>query len=454
MSMALSMHGSVACPQPGIRSPHTSESNWTSTSTSMLITKAQRRTLEAFGEGQLPTFIITVLVANHSRVIDFFNFANADADFAITPNELSDALLSILKLELTQGDVDQLFEVVDSNHDGVIELKELTKALKDAIPPEVKDQRQPSPTVRRKPKSRSTFGAQASSKRRTAPAFGFGAATRDCAKKIFVSQQHTALATDAIVRSPGPATYNLPPSVGGKQPSGAKPDPPVWGFAKSPARMQSTKEGSNSPSPAHYKVAATVGRIQPLSHCRSEPLFGFGSADRQQVKKVFISQSHQRTDMYGIASPGPHANYKVNSSIGGRQPLARNASLPSFSFASKARPLLTSKAVSPGPHARGTLPQSIGPQPESMKPRASTPTFGAGTRDLANKLYVSQEHTMLSCHGTQSPNKWYDSTSALGKQVSSKLPSRPRSAFSTASRWGAYEREMARNSTPGPGAYD
>lgn len=65
--------------------------------------------------------------------------------------------------------------------------------------------------------------------KKTAPAYGFGSATRDQANKLFVSQAHTILATGGR-DSPGPAQYNLPPSVGGKQPDGKKPDPPVWGF--------------------------------------------------------------------------------------------------------------------------------------------------------------------------------------------------------------------------------
>ena len=60
----------------------------------------------------------------------------------------------------------------------------------------------------------STFGAQKSSSRRTAPAFGFGAATREVANKVFVSQEHTSLAT-AGMHSPGPAKYVKPPSIGG-----------------------------------------------------------------------------------------------------------------------------------------------------------------------------------------------------------------------------------------------
>ena len=42
----------------------------------------------------------------------------------------------------------------------------------------------------------------------------------------------------------------------------------------------------------------------------------------------------------------------------------------------------------------------------------------------------------------------------FGKQVKSTVKTRPSSAFAKASRWGEYERALARQYTPGPGAYD
>ena len=61
-----------------------------------------------------------------------------------------------------------------------------------------------------------TFGAQPSSIKKSAPAYGFGAATRSVAQKVFVSQAHT-IKIAAGTGSPGPAQYTLPPSVGGHQ---------------------------------------------------------------------------------------------------------------------------------------------------------------------------------------------------------------------------------------------
>ena len=129
-------------------------------------------------------------------------------------------------------------------------------------------------------------------------------------------------------------------------------------------------------------------------------------------------------------------------------------------------------------YAKYQLPQAFGPQPDSKKSRAATPGFGASTRDQRSKVFISLEHGK-DAYGTQSTNKWYNLPSAVGKQVrhlprspcdlptrmyltsqlfgkqvSSRMDTRPRSAFSRSSRWAAYEAELRRNTVPGPGSYD
>ena len=42
---------------------------------------------------------------------------------------------------------------------------------------------------------------------------------------------------------------------------------------------------------------------------------------------------------------------------------------------------------------------------------------------------------------------------SVGKQIHSKTATASSAAFSKASRWASYERELKKNSTPGPGAY-
>ena len=58
------------------------------------------------------------------------------------------------------------------------------------------------------------YSKQSIAVKKQAPRYGFGSATRDQANKLFVSQEHTILATGGK-DSPGPAQYILPASVGG-----------------------------------------------------------------------------------------------------------------------------------------------------------------------------------------------------------------------------------------------
>lgn len=100
--------------------------------------------------------------------------------------------------------------------------------------------------------TRTTFGEQPLATRQSAPSFGFGTASREVASKVFVSQQHTTLAT-AGKGSPGPhAPYAVPASIGGKHPDGRRRDAPSYGFG-------SSKRGGNIrdpgiPGPAAYNT--------------------------------------------------------------------------------------------------------------------------------------------------------------------------------------------------------
>merc|ERR1712185_473085 len=89
--------------------------------------------------------------------------------------------------------------------------------------------------------TRSTFGAQPMSRRRTSPQFGFGSSTREHQDKVFISQEHAALNT-AVPRSPGPATY-VPRASIGPQVNAQMKSSPLWGFGNS-QRFELTKSGN------------------------------------------------------------------------------------------------------------------------------------------------------------------------------------------------------------------
>ena len=74
--------------------------------------------------------------------------------------------------------------------------------------------------------TKSTFGDQTTSRRRSAPSYGFGSGTRAGQEKIFVSQEHARLQGNPS--SPGPQ-YNLKSAVGAQVDSANK-SAPQWAF--------------------------------------------------------------------------------------------------------------------------------------------------------------------------------------------------------------------------------
>lgn len=298
--------------------------------------------------------------------------------------------------------------------------------------------------------SRTTFGDQPSSVKPSAPKYGFGAASRGTAQKVFVSQEHTALAT-AGMHSPGPAVYLLPPSVGGTQPDGRRANPPSWGFGT--ANRFRPMSAPAVPGPGHYPMPPGAAGAQTNSRYSTQPIFGFGSAERKHVRKVFISHNHQKVDMYGLDTPGPAYKVDLPSSIGGTQPESKTETKPSWKFSSAARAPVEAGKASPGPAAY-SLPDSVGPQPDSKKPRAGTPGFGSGSRDKRSLVYLGPSHDKgMYGRGSPGPAASYQLNSSVGKQVYSKTASSPMAAFSQSNRWASYERELKKNTTPGPGAY-
>lgn len=302
----------------------------------------------------------------------------------------------------------------------------------------------------------STFGSQMSSRRRSAPSFGFGVATREVANKVFISQEHTALAT-AGLHSPGPAVYMLPNSVGGKQPDGRRIDPPSYGMGKS-SRFMTENIATRTPGPGAYGGLGSSMGPQVGGRYKTQPIAGFGTAERKHVRKVFISKEHQKTDNYGMDSPGP-------ATIGlppttGRQVETKMRTNPSWVFSSSGRDdpftkmQLKEGAKTPGP-ANYSHVDSVGRQVDSKMVQA--PMAGFGTSKVADqyKLFLSTEHEKMHFGKTgPGPAAKYTIGASVGPQQQSKDASQPRWGFSQADRWHSYNKELKSNTTPGPGAYD
>ena len=90
--------------------------------------------------------------------------------------------------------------------------------------------------------------------------------------------------------------------------------------------------------------------------------------------------------------------------------------------------------------------------PQTLSHRQSGPSFGFGasTRDVRAKIFISQAHNATES-GSASPGPAvYGLGSMCGKQVDGRKKSQPRWMFGTAER---FKFEKRQNSSPGPGAY-
>ena len=97
-----------------------------------LISETQRDAMVEGGVGAIPTALKDVLKANHARVLDFFRSVDVNFDGCISKGEMGYALHS-LGIYATPKDVAQLFDALDPDGNGVIELNELQAALRDGV---------------------------------------------------------------------------------------------------------------------------------------------------------------------------------------------------------------------------------------------------------------------------------------------------------------------------------
>ena len=126
-------------------------------------------------------------------------------------------------------------------------------------------------------------------------------------------------------------------------------------------------------------LPASIGGKQPDGRKVDPPMYGFGSATRDKVRAVFVSNDHQKTDFYGKDSPGP-ATYLLPPSVGGKQPDGKKADPPSWSMSSTSRAPV--EGVVESPRAIYAVQSVIGPQSDGKFPNAPSFGFGASTRDV------------------------------------------------------------------------
>jgi hypothetical protein len=93
-----------------------------------LITEEQRAAVEEQGVAGLPGNLTAILAANHARVLDFFRDADTNFDGCISKGEMKFALHK-LGINASPREVDQLFDMLDPDGNGVLEFGELQQAL-------------------------------------------------------------------------------------------------------------------------------------------------------------------------------------------------------------------------------------------------------------------------------------------------------------------------------------
>lgn len=263
--------------------------------------------------------------------------------------------------------------------------------------------------------------------RHSAPSVGFGAASRDVANKVFVSQEHT-LSIKHGTLSPGPAAYSLTPrSVAACR----------FGSGH---RFLFCGKLDEKPGPGAYRAYSSVGNRYD-SALPSAPMPTFGAASRAVANKVFISQQHTLTIRAGSQSPGPA--YMLPTAVGGGQyshPSSRIPHRPTWKMVGRARAPVDPGLDTPGPkyHAHPFEKTALGKQPD------------AGHRSEPSWSISTKARTPVDA-GLQSPGPIYNLPSANGYQPSARHRSAPTPKFSRNSRWAALEREQRkRDHSPRP----
>ena len=141
------------------------------------------------------------------------------------------------------------------------------------------------------------------------------------------------------------------------------------------------------------------------------------------------------------------------SQIGGKQPDGRKEDAPSYGFSTAARTQVEPGQDGPGPVYK--VRPSIGPCPDGKFANAPLYGFGASTREIRAKVFISQEHNLgvAPFVPTPGPAAPYALNPGIGNQVRSNKRTSPRVSFAKYSRWADHERELKKNTVPGPGAY-
>lgn len=196
---------------------------------------------------------------------------------------------------------------------------------------------------------RSPPSAPQNARKKSGPAFGFGAASRDVAGKVFISQEHASLAPGND--SPGPNTANPAscPAAVGAQP--CKQSAPRWGFGKAERFPKSHPD--DVPGPGKYDSTSAYGH-QVSSRNRSGPRFGFGCSSTYMPP-----HTHTRR----LERPHRHKRLGLAPSRSRAAPLAARGSLPPAHAPASPTPAHPPSHLSRRPHTHARTHAHPAPPP-------------------------------------------------------------------------------------------
>jgi len=291
--------------------------------------------------------------------------------------------------------------------------------------------------------TRSQFGPQSESFKRTPPSIGFGTGPKFKLESQYISKEHS----EALPAhwSPGPGTYRARSSIG-KQPESFRSNPRNHGFAKdsrfgSDQREQKTR--SEMPSPGDYEAAVSCLGPQLQSKNKDIVPVRFGSSTRE----VNICQKGFEVPFYGRDSPGP--KYGARHGAFGDQASAHRKNGAHIGFTKDMKSTDPAKpndrerysAAIPSPNEY-YVREKIGRE----KPRIS---FARDSREHAHTVSLSPAGAEALFKGRGSPGPNYHGHPSVGVQNEAGKRNSTVCRFTKASRFPAPKADH----TPGPGSY-
>lgn len=189
---------------------------------------------------------------------------------------------------------------------------------------------------------KSGIGQQTESKRSTSPRAVFGSSTRDIQEKVYLDDD--LMKTYYGKESPGPNAYNVPAGIGAQADS-KRESAPAWRQGTSERfKYDFITRAKELPGAGTYNASAALGK-QTLSLKKTLPQYSFGSSTRDAALKTFISKEHEKQS-FGELSPGPTTAQPSTSM--GKQSLSVRSSSPGWGFGTARRNKEYATAV-PGP---------------------------------------------------------------------------------------------------------